>query len=281
MNKIKHILRPYAKRLPGPLKQFLWNSKELLTYLYALNNEQLYFGTHLCANQLHPRRISDMEQTILRKLEEIKNRPFRLLEVGSWVGQSTFFWAQLLQRKIPDKWEIHCVDAWTSYASTDDLKNESRIKHMDKALHNGRAYKLFLHNLKVSGLSDKIVVHRGRSENILPTLTNNYFDFAYIDGSHYYQDVKSDLAYSTPLLREDGILCGDDLELQSLELGEQIQAEWLKFDYLKHPKTGVYFHPGVSKAIGELMQHPISASSGFWALKKMQSNWVDYLSINK
>lgn len=43
-------------------------------------------------------------------------------------------------------------------------------------------------------------------------------DFIYLDGSHEYDDVISDLRGYWPLLRQGGILCGDDREWRGVDL---------------------------------------------------------------
>jgi predicted O-methyltransferase YrrM len=49
----------------------------------------------------------------------------------------------------------------------------------------------------------------GRSEEVLPTLTDKY-DLIYIDGDHAYEGCKRDIINSIPLLEEGGVIVLDD-----------------------------------------------------------------------
>ena len=49
-------------------------------------------------------------------------------------------------------------------------------------------------------------------------LPRHAFDIAFIDGDHAYTAVLRDLQAACELIRDGGILCGDDLELQIAEI---------------------------------------------------------------
>ena len=62
------------------------------------------------------------------------------------------------------------------------------------------------------GATDKIVKLRGRSQQVLPYLAGESFDFVYVDGSHLVLDVLQDAAMCWPLIRPGGTLVFDDYE---------------------------------------------------------------------
>ena len=70
----------------------------------------------------------------------------------------------------------------------------------------------FDHNIRVAGSTDKIVKLRGRSQQVLPFLAQESFDFVYVDGSHLALDVLQDAAMCWRLIRPGGILVFDDYE---------------------------------------------------------------------
>ena len=60
-------------------------------------------------------------------------------------------------------------------------------------------------------------VERDLSVNVLPTLNDNFFDFAYIDGDHDRDAVMLDALLVAPLLKPGGILIFDDYQYQYTE----------------------------------------------------------------
>ena len=70
----------------------------------------------------------------------------------------------------------------------------------------------FDHNTRTAGCADKIVKLRGRSQQVLPFLAAESFDFVYVDGSHMILDVLQDAAMCWRLVRPRGILVFDDYE---------------------------------------------------------------------
>jgi hypothetical protein len=109
---------------------------------------------------------------------------------------------------------------------------------------------------------------------VLPTLTRNHFSIVYLDASHEYRDVQRDIKLSMLLLREGGILCGDDLELQLSEMGEDELAEDVATnkDFVKSRRCNVFYHPGVTRAVAEAFGE-VSAWEGYWAIRKTASGW--------
>jgi tetratricopeptide (TPR) repeat protein len=98
------------------------------------------------------------------------------------------------------------------------------------------------------------------------------FDVAFVDGNHSYSSVLKDLQNSAPLVSEQGVICGDDLELQLCQLDVEYAKENTQRDYIMDPETQTQYHPGVSLAIGEFFGE-VSAWEGFWAMRKSNGRW--------
>ena len=69
---------------------------------------------------------------------------------------------------------------------------------------------VFRHNIKLSGAADKVTLIQKKSDEALPYLPENHFDFIYVDGSHRAMNVLADSVYSWQLLKKDGLLLFDD-----------------------------------------------------------------------
>ena len=58
--------------------------------------------------------------------------------------------------------------------------------------------------------SGRIVVHRMLSHEAAPLFGDEHFDWAYVDASHFYDDVRRDLEAFWPKIKRGGHMLGDD-----------------------------------------------------------------------
>ncbi len=70
------------------------------------------------------------------------------------------------------------------------------------------------------------------------------------------------------LLRDCGILCGDDLELQNGEIEPKELADAVQggHDFVLSGSATRHYHPGVTAAVGEIIGK-VSVWEGFWAVR--------------
>ncbi len=196
-------------------------------------------------------------------------RPISILEVGAWIGTSALVWAEALDRFSPQKGTLLCVDSWDPYFPADDkvrVENENYAR-MTRLAESGLAYQLFLHNMRCAPASVPIRHFRGASSDVLPYLADHSFDIVYIDGNHAYEHVSADLTQGIRLLRDGGILCGDDLELQWHEVDQEQTVRYSGSDAVFDPSKGQTYHPGVTRAVGERLGR-VACYFGFWAAQK-------------
>ena len=233
-----------------------------------------YFGIHLAATQGSKRNYF-MQKLLENYSKHSSNESVLILEIGSWAGGSAITWAEALKKHYSSGGKVFCVDPWKCYDNIGQLSLVAR-KVMQKALMKEKIFNLFLHNIKTTNNDDVIRPLRGRSDEILPLLRPNQFDIIYIDGSHDYKDVLTDLNNSAPLLRDGGILCGDDLELQSFEIDVENASKYINKEYIEDILTGVSFHVGVTLAVAEVIGR-VSSWEGFWAVQKNGDVWDDVI----
>ncbi len=115
-------------------------------------------------------------------LGHLKDKPCRLLEIGSYEGRSTTW--------LLDNIATHA----SSLVETIDLRENPKL----------------LHNIVASGFFLKTKFHLGRSVDILRTLPLNAYEFAYIDGNHATVNVLEDAVHCFRLLKEHGVMAFDD-----------------------------------------------------------------------
>lgn len=203
--------------------------------------------------------------------QQQSNENIQILEVGSWVGASTLSWAQGLKLHNHSKGVITCVDAWKPFFDR-TLHNNDVYRVMEQALSTETAYQLFLHN--ISTIPESIICQhlRGNSQHILPMLRQKSFDVIFIDGDHSYSAVKKDILNALDLVKEGGIICGDDLNLQLSQVDEVITRQESETDFIKDKKHNRNYHPGVTLAVAEIFGD-VSVWGGFWAMQKMGAGW--------
>lgn len=204
----------------------------------------------------------------LTQKKSIEN--LQVLEIGSWYGASALSWAQGLKLHNQSKGTINCVDAWVPFFDRNIHQDDVYVL-MENSLASDVAYNIFLHNMKSLPSTINCQHFRGKSQNILPLLTQA-FDVVFIDGDHTYKAVKKDIEQSLHLVKESGIICGDDLNLQLHQCDAATVRANPDKDFIKDPKTGRNYHPGVTLAVAEIFGE-VSMWGGFWALQKIQGKW--------
>lgn len=237
----------------------------------ALLQGRPYFGRALRALQGDPARHRYFLPAV-RVLAAAQARPLEILEVGSWAGASAVTWAMALEAAGCGG-TVMCVDTWSPYF---DLTKETgrHYAEMDEAARTGDVFHLFIHNIRACGVEGMIRHKIGDSREVLGSFPAESFDLIFLDGSHRFEVIRSDIAHAKRLLRHSGILCGDDLELQRAEVhpAEHGAGVTSGLDYVMSPKAGRHYHPGVTEAVAVELGE-VSAWNGFWAVRKLGQGW--------
>ncbi len=239
-------------------------------YRFCLLTGRSYFGSHLHATQGLPLRHGSMHCLVLNEAARRPDQILNILEIGSWAGGSAITWANALKTaRAPGR--VFCVDPWRPYVHGETVQSRD-MKAMNQELQAGEIFPLFLHNIRTSGHEDIVVPIRGESSLVLPLLRGQQFPIVFVDGDHRFEPAYSDITQSLELVAPDGVLCGDDLELQISEI--DAAEAWAKKDedYIRDPKAGRYFHPGVTLAVGKVFD-TVAVWDGFWAVRKTSTGW--------
>lgn len=245
------------------------STKLLLSYLFP---DGPYFGGKTVGFQAHYFAIRHvfMMETI-QNIAKINPEP-KLLEVGSWTGSSAFTWCEAITKFCSEKGEILCVDPWKPYFDDKDVLKADDYQNMNNVAALDLSYHLFLHNIQFAAAGAQINHFRGTSSDVLSYLSPDSFDLIYLDGSHYLEDVRFDLTQADKLLKDGGILCGDDLELKGDECDLDFAKSHPVSDFIKDPKTGISFHPGVTVAVHEMFPE-VSSYHGYWLMQKTDGKY--------
>ncbi len=154
----------------------------------------------------------------MKTLLEAK-KPRVVVEVGSWIGQSTRFIAEHLSEGS----KVFAVDSWTPTES--QYQGDKRIPYL---------YQLFLSNTIHAGLTDKVVPVRMTSLEAAQALSVRA-DLIYIDGAHDEESVYNDIMAWYPHLTPKGVMCGDDWGCsETVRAGVTRAAESLHLQIVAH-----------------------------------------------
>lgn len=239
-------------------------------YQRALFRGRVYLGNHLWAYQGNRRRHLWMRQLAL-SMDRSTRDGLQVLEIGSYAGASAIVWAGAIRDGCSGLGRVVCIDPWAPYLSNSLRQGLSlQLREMDTALAEGRVKQLFHHNVRSAGIEPWIESREGTFGQIFPSLQQAgiRFDVIYLDGDHRYSEVIRDLQRADQLLAKDGIVCGDDLELQLRDADADACRAMREFDFVLDPRSRRLHHPGVTWAVHEFFGGPVSCWDGFWAMAR-------------
>lgn len=150
--------------------------------------------------------FSPVFETIIKKIS-----PKTIVEVGSWKGASAINMANIC-KSLNLSANIYCIDTWLG--SLEFLTTLKDTPERNLVYKNGypTIYYQFLSNVLYSGNSDCIFPIPTTSSIGCKYLKYNNIspELIYIDASHEYDDVKSDILNYLSILPTNGIIFGDD-----------------------------------------------------------------------
>jgi len=149
------------------------------------------------AKWVHKDSLVNFEQY----LTPMGNTNLQFLEIGAFEGLSTNYFSEKFL--IGENNNITCIDPWIKYSES----SVTKMSQYDEWINEG-TYEIFINNTKHN--SDKIIIKKGFSKDVLPELVKGTYDFIYVDGDHSEVTVWLDAICSFPLLKINGIIIFDD-----------------------------------------------------------------------
>jgi predicted O-methyltransferase YrrM len=176
-------------------------------------------------------------------IEEV--RPRLIIEVGSWKGGSAVTMGKHLAR-LGLQAELVCVDTWLGAMEFWNPADAGRYGGLQLRHGYPSVYYTFLSNIVHAGLQDVVTPFPLSSVTAALWFRHHAVqaDLIYVDASHEEEDVRADLEAYWPVLREGGVMFGDDF---------------------------VTVWPGVLRAtreFSEARQLQLEQHDGFWVLRK-------------
>ncbi|MEK5261944.1 class I SAM-dependent methyltransferase [Paenibacillus sp. FSL L8-0663] len=180
--------------------------------------------------------IVALTSLIYNELMAGKHTEIRALEVGSWFGCSSYFFANSL-KTFSDSNILFCMDTWQGSPDT--------------ASHNianyENAFEHFKSVMRYTGVYDNIKPIVCDSTVGMDILQDDYFDIIFVDANHTYDYVYQDIIKGIRKIKVGGLLMGHDCECYADELPPHL----LHGDN-KHLDGIEGYHTGVIKALDDI-----------------------------
>ena len=130
----------------------------------------------------------------------------KIVEIGSFLGRSTHYLATSLMNANKENVKIYCVDTF-----------EGSSEHVNLKLPKD-FFSIFKENLKFFIGREMVIPCHGRSdsEDILNKFEDRSIDYIMVDGAHEHEPVLDDIENWWPKLKSDGVMLGDDFDLESV-----------------------------------------------------------------
>ena len=253
MEKIRKFFIPVFFNFPFLITGFqvLRYYLGYIFYIYSILTNKPYIGGYMFSQQEVGRGrhgiIKKILNILIQKNLKKKDKVIEILEIGSYCGESVLLIGNHLKKKNIT-FKITCVDLWNIFPA--ERTNYFSQGKINKNLKNGKIFNLFKYNLRKSNLLKNVKFIKGNSNKILKKIKKK-FHFIFIDGSHSYNYVCNDIKYSMRLLKNHGILTGDDYEQSYKESKHLNIKELIKCDIetIYDHKTRKNIHPGVTLAV--------------------------------
>lgn len=112
--------------------------------------------------------------------------------------------------------KLHLVDPWRTKPDGTLFDGPAQdFKTADEAADSlERQYQRVVELLRTEIAAGQVEIHRMLSHEAAPLFPDAHFDWAYLDASHYYDDVRTDLETWFPKLKQGGFITGDDYDRQ-------------------------------------------------------------------
>ena len=124
-------------------------------------------------------------------------KPIRYLEIGTQQGLNLLTVAGSYAAHPGS--QVHCIGEWKDFDS-----------HFQENGHQSSSFDIFLEMVELSEHKHKIMIHRGASFKMIPTLEDESFDIIYISGTYDANQVLEEAVLSFRKLKKGGVLIFDN-----------------------------------------------------------------------
>lgn len=146
--------------------------------------------------------FSESDKNIYDRMVDKYQNGDIFVEVGSFKGRSSSIMAVDIANSNKDI-QFYCVDTWLG-----SEEHQKGALAEDKDVVNGELLDIFLNNTK--SVSEYITPMQKTSVEAANQFSDKSLSFVFIDASHDYENVKSDMLAWYPKIKSNGTLAGHD-----------------------------------------------------------------------
>jgi predicted O-methyltransferase YrrM len=162
--------------------------------------ERLLMQRPRLLNVLHAARMVEAtSQTVeseLRALSQRSQCAARALEIGSYQGVSS----GRIAAGLAGGGMLYCIDPWQPTAQGS----------------RNPCWRIFERHIRRLGMEGRVTVIRGFSNEVAPRIPGG-LDFAFVDGDHSWEGLKTDWSIICDKLRRGGLVCLHDVAIPASE----------------------------------------------------------------
>ncbi len=164
-----------------------------------------------------------------------KTKPSLIIEVGTWKGQSAINMAKII-KKLGLSTKIYCVDTWLGALEFWDWDAGTQERNLLQKNGYPQIYYQFISNVVHNNVQDIILPFPNTSLIAARFFLNRKInsELVYVDASHDAEDVYLDIANYYKILKNKGIIFGDDYGMESVKIGVEKFCTENKINYKTH-----------------------------------------------
>jgi hypothetical protein len=200
MKKLKRLIKLKSIRSFGwfflsiisvmPIQGILNLLINLNEYIFNFLNKIL-----IALSGVHKRQLWKEQEKVLEEyitLKNISRKNINILEIGSWFGLGS---TQKFIKHMDSSSNLFLVDSWQAYSRPDEVSTTLKMNLFVKSAYNS------IYDVCNENKNKNIFIIRAQFEKLQYFFKDDYFDYIYIDGSHYYPSVLKDIEISKKILR--------------------------------------------------------------------------------
>ncbi len=161
-------------------------------------------------------------EDVYRRMVALAPPHAQFVEIGAFLGKSTSFMAVEISNSHKDI-RFDVVDTWEG-----SIEHQQGAEHERKTVLEGTLFDNFKRNMKP--VAHIITPVRMPSLEAAKRYRDGALDFAFLDASHDYDNVKADIAAWKPKVKSGGYLGGHDYQLLFPGVMKAVQEEFAQFE---------------------------------------------------
>lgn len=147
---------------------------------------------------------------LMRQVRALPDRAL-VVELGVWQGRSVLAMAEACRGTSK---RVFAIDPWVDYDEGGGAVSGYLARYGVTSFEE--VYEAFVAHCRRLALEPWIVTVRAPSVETARAWRHGPVSLVFVDASHHYDAVRADLEAWVPLVRPDGIVCGDDWEWDSV-----------------------------------------------------------------